>query len=282
MDTDLIDIHTHIVPGLDDGAPNLQKAVEMAAIAARDGIKSLVATPHVMRGAFENNRTDILKKVQDLNLCIKVQNIKLTVLPGAEYYMEEDLPERLAAGQLLTINDTGRYLLVEFPLSIVPAASGDVFQGLISQGVTPIIAHPERNKQILKNPQVLMRFLNRGVLAQVNAGSIRGMYGKEIQECAWRLIETGAAHFVASDAHTTHTRAPVLSDIFAQVEKRLDRETAMILMCRNPWRVTRGRPILNIAARASDDIPSPKPSPKMGLLPKKLRLPWGQAPSTRW
>jgi len=282
MDTDLIDIHTHILPGLDDGAPNLQKAVEMAAIAARDGIKSLVATPHVMRGAFENNRTDILQKVQELNLCIKVQNTKLNILPGAEYYLEEDLPERLAAGELLTINDTGRYLLVEFPLGMVPANSGDIFQGLISQGVTPIIAHPERNKQILKNAQVLMRFLGRGVLAQVNAGSIRGIYGKEVQECAWRFIETGAAHFVASDAHSTNTRAPVLSDIFARVESRFDHETAMILMCRNPWRVTRGRPVLNIAARASDDMPSPRSSPKIGLLPKKLRLPWRQAPSTRW
>ena len=210
----------------------------MASVAAQDGIKRLVATPHINQKNVAGSRQQILKKVGDLNLCLGVQGIKLAILPGGEYSLEMDLPERLAAGQLLTLNDSGRYLLVEFPAAVVPENSGVIFQALLSQGCTPIIAHPERNRHLLQEPELLERFVARGMLSQVTSGSLTGMYGKEIQEYAYKFIQKGLVQLVASDAHSANIRPPLLSPAFAEIEKRWGKELAMVLFCRNPWRVT--------------------------------------------
>lgn len=279
MDTDLTDIHTHILPGLDDGAGDLNQAVAMAVIAAQDGIKTLVATPHVMRGAFDNHHEEILKKVQELNLCLQVQRIKLTILPGAEYYLDLDLLERLAAGELLTINNTGCYLLVEFPSAVIPKKVGDILQAILSKGITPIIAHPERNQELAKYPGMMGSLIARGARAQVTSGSIMGIYGKEAQEAAHQMIEMGFAHIVASDAHSDRTRAPLMSAAFTEIEKRWGTELAMKLFCRNPWRVIRGLPVAAIPPLAQTKSFSEKINVNSKLMIKRLRTPWGQAPT---
>lgn len=276
MDLHLIDIHTHILPGLDDGARDLEQAVAMAAVAVRDGVHSLVATPHVMRGRYDYSRAKILKHVADLNLCLQVQQIKLPILPGAEYCLEQDLPQRLAAGQLLTLNDTGRYLLVEFPASGVPEYAGNVLQGLLSQGITPILAHPERNHRLVKEPDILERLVARGILAQVTSVSITGLNGREVQESALKFIQAGLVQLVASDAHSAHRRPPLMAAAYAEVEQRWGLEFAQLLFCRNPWRVVRGLPLLEVVPpQAAAAAPPPKLSWKTGFLPKKLRMPWG-------
>jgi protein-tyrosine phosphatase len=131
----LIDIHTHILPGLDDGARDLKQSLAMAEAAVRDGITMLVATPHVIRGAYNNRKDEILEHVQNLNQCLKCAGVKLPILPGAEYYLEPDLPELLAAGQLLTLNDTGRYLLVELPAAVIPENTGNVLRARCCRGL---------------------------------------------------------------------------------------------------------------------------------------------------
>lgn len=274
MDRELIDIHTHILPGMDDGAQDLEQAVTMAALAAGEGMKNLVATPHVMRGVYENNRVLILKKVQELNLCLEVQRIKLKILPGAEYYFETDLPERLAAGQLLTLNDSGRYLLVEFPMTNVPFDAFDILRNLISQGITPVIAHPERNQQLVEYPGLMGNLMGLGVATQVTSHSILGLSGKKVQETALQFIEMGAVQIVASDAHSARTRSPALAAAFAEIEKRWGRELAQVLFCQNPWRVIRGRPIIPVTPQPPAEPKPGKNDPKAGRL-KKLRLPWG-------
>ncbi|RDV84794.1 tyrosine-protein phosphatase [Ammonifex thiophilus] len=151
----MIDIHTHILPGLDDGAEDLEEALSMARLALADGVTALVATPHVIRGSFFPSRQEILETVSLLNERLAEQGLPLRVLPGAEYRLEPDLPERLAKGELVPLNDAGRYLLVELPSTFVPPYAERVLYELQLQGVTPILAHPERNAELCRRPELL-------------------------------------------------------------------------------------------------------------------------------
>jgi protein-tyrosine phosphatase len=238
----MIDLHAHILPGLDDGAPDLGEALSMAWLAVEDGIVSLVATPHVTGDHYRTDRTTILSAVEQLNNHLDKYQIPLKILPGAEYRLEPDLPERLARGELLTLNDGGRYLLVELPAAFVPPYTERVLYELQLQGVTPIIAHPERNASFCRRPDLLQALVSRGVPAQVTAGSLTGMFGREAVRMAFYFLECGLAHFVASDAHSSVGRTPVLSPALAEVERRLGVDAARKLVD-NSRRVLEGQAI---------------------------------------
>jgi len=198
----MIDIHTHILPGLDDGARDLEAALQMARAAANDGIRCVIATPHVITGTFENERGQILAAVDELNTAISARQIPVQILPGGEYRLEADLPDRLRAGNVLTLNDNRAWLLVELPASLLPPDYERTLYNIQLQGVTPIIAHPERNQVIIKHPEILKKMSERGILAQLTSASITGSFGKEVQKCSRRLIEQGSIQFLASDAHS--------------------------------------------------------------------------------
>ncbi len=238
----MIDLHAHILPGLDDGAPDLGEALSMAWLAVEDGIEFLVATPHVTEGEYRTDRKTILSAVEQLNGHLDKYEIPLKILPGAEYRLEPDLPDRLARGELLTLNDGGRYLLVELPAAFVPPYTERVLYELQLQGVTPIIAHPERNASFCRRPDLLQALVSRGVPAQVTAGSLTGMFGREAVRMAFYFLERGLAHLVASDAHSSTGRAPVLSPALAEVERRLGADAARKLVD-NSRRVLDGRAV---------------------------------------
>ncbi|NMC26869.1 MAG: phosphotransferase [Syntrophomonadaceae bacterium] len=238
-----IDIHTHILHGVDDGASDLEQSLAMASAAYRDGVKSLVATPHVIKGVFENSREKILKNVANLNYCLKYSGIKMTILPGAEYYLEPDLPKRLAAGELLTMNDNGHYLLVELPATIIPEYTDQIFYDIQLQGVTPIIAHPERNAVLMQKPILLNEWANRGILAQVTTTSINGGFGREVKKKALLFLQTGSAQIVASDGHDARKRAPVFYDAFMEIEHFWGMDIACKLTYDNPERIVNGKRI---------------------------------------
>ncbi|MGB9804438.1 tyrosine-protein phosphatase [Desulfofundulus sp.] len=248
----MIDLHAHILPGLDDGAPDLGEALSMAWLAVEDGIEFLVATPHVMEGEYSTDREAILSAVEQLNSHLDKYQIPLKILPGAEYRLEPDLPERLARGELVTLNDGGRYLLVELPPAFVPPYMERVLYELQLQGVTPIIAHPERNASFCRHPDLLQVLVCRGVPAQVTAGSLTGMFGREAARMAIYFLEHGLAHFVASDAHSSTGRTPVLSPALAEVKRRLGADAAWKLKD-NSRRVLEGR---NIAIEAVGKVPT--------------------------
>ncbi|SHJ32989.1 tyrosine-protein phosphatase [Desulfofundulus thermosubterraneus] len=238
----MIDLHAHILPGLDDGAPDLGEALSMAWLAVEDGIVSLVATPHVDGSRYRTGREAILSAVEQLNGQLNKYEIPLKILPGAEYLLEPDLPDSLARGDLLTLNDGGRYLLVELTAAFVPPYTERVLYELQLQGITPIIAHPERNVSFCRRPDLLRTLVSRGVPAQVTAGSLTGMFGREAARAAFYFLEHGLAHFVASDAHSSTGRTPVLSPALAEVERRLGADAARKLVD-NSRRVLEGRAI---------------------------------------
>jgi len=239
----LIDIHVHILPEIDDGAGSLDEAVEMSRCACGDGISAVVATPHVISGIYHPARETILTAVGRFNSVLRENDIPLEVLPGAEYRLEPDLPERLTRGELLTLNDSGRYLLVEMPSACVPRYAGRIFYELLLRGVTPVIAHPERNTMLVKEPSLLYDLVFRGALAQVTAGSLTGVFGSGAARTARLFLEHGCVHFLASDAHSAGGRAPVLSGALKKAGCFLSPEEAARLVSGNPRRAIRGESI---------------------------------------
>lgn len=239
----MIDLHVHILPGLDDGASSVSEALEMARIAVAGGIKAAVATPHVITGLYNSNKEEILASLENLNKLIDESKIPLKVLPGAEYRLEPDLPVRLARGELLTLGDSGRYLLVELPADFIPQYTGRVIFELLIQGVVPVVAHPERNAGFIKDPSLLYELIARGALTQVTAGSINGRFGSGAAAAARLFLEHGCAHFIASDAHSPRGRAPVLTEAMEEATRILGMDRAGWLVRDNPRRVVHGEGI---------------------------------------
>ena len=239
----MIDLHTHILPSLDDGAGDWDEALEMARLACADGIETVVATPHVLPGLYDNKRDAILKAVKDFNQLLSERRVPLRVLPGGEYRLDPGLPEQLAGGELLTVNDGGRYLLLEFPSDFIPAHAGRIIYELLLQGVAAVIVHPERNAALVRSPDILLDMVEKGALAQVTAGSLTGLYGRSAAAAAAQLIRAGAVHFVASDAHSTKRRPPVLSGAVSALSRLCGRETADLLVCRNPAAAINSLPV---------------------------------------
>lgn len=214
----MLDMHAHILPGLDDGAPDLDTALAMARIAVEDGITTMVATPHFMEGSMENYRELILQKVSEFQLALDEQGIPLNVLPGAEVYLSPETPERLKKGELMTINDKGKHLLVEFPMQCVPAFAEEILFKLKVLGITPVIAHPERNLQLMNFPERVLDLATKGCLLQINSGSITGLYGQKIKKTAHWLVKRDLMHLVGSDAHSAGGRSPRIREALEVVE----------------------------------------------------------------
>lgn len=205
--TGMVDIHTHILPGLDDGAADWDSAVQMARGAAADGIHAVVATPHVNDSRSQPTSELILQKTAQFQERLNQAGIRLRVYPGAEIQLSNDLPDRLRAGDILTIANNGRYLLVEFPVGQLPLYTDNVLFQLQAEGVTPIIAHPERNRIIQNDPGRLAGMIHRGCLAQVTGGSLLGNFGYSAESCACLLVRQGMVQVVASDGHSTSQRS---------------------------------------------------------------------------
>lgn len=245
----MLDMHVHILPGLDDGSPHLEESLAMARIAVEDGIDTIIATPHVMKGIYNNSRTTIIEAVQELQQKLDAQNIALTLKPGAEYYLEPDLPDKLAGGELLTLNN-GPYLLVELPSASVPAYTSRVIYELQLQGIIPVLAHPERNAGFMSQPELLREYAGKGILAQVTTESISGALGKTVQKTALKFIRENLVHFVASDAHSASRRIPVLSPAVQVMKRHYNDETILRLVQTNPAALASGQ---EITAQAEDN-----------------------------
>lgn len=208
----MIDIHCHILPGVDDGAKHVAQSIEMARDAVSKGITTIIATPHHRNGSYDNYKIDIIEAVRELNTVFQEEDIPLILLPGQETRINGDILSDLDNGHLLPLNETSGYLFVELPSSHVPRYTKQILFDLQVKGITPIIVHPERNKEIMENPNLLYEFVSDGALTQVTAGSVAGMFGKKIKNLSLQLIESELTHFIASDAHNTTSRG------FANVE----------------------------------------------------------------
>lgn len=201
----MIDIHSHILPGIDDGAQTENDSIDMAKVAVEEGITHIVATPHHKNRTYDNYRTDIIKHVSVLNDLFAENNLPLTVLPGQEIRIYGEINEDFEAGELLTANET-KYMLIEFPSDSVPQYAEQLFYDMQLAGHIPVIVHPERNRELLTDPNRMYELIRGGALSQVTAASVVGKFGKQIEAFSHQLIESNLTHFVASDAHNTTSR----------------------------------------------------------------------------
>lgn len=214
----MIDIHCHILPGIDDGAKHTEESVEMAKVAVSEGIHTIVATPHHWNGSYNNTRDEIIEAVQALNDRLQEEDIPLTILPGQETRINGDMVHGLETGELLPLNETSGYLFVELPSNHVPRYTKQLLFDLQVQGIKPIIVHPERNKEIMENPDLLFEIVRDGTLTQLTAGSVAGKFGKKIKKLSMQLIEANLTHFIASDAHNTKTRTFAMQEAFSTIK----------------------------------------------------------------
>lgn len=219
----MIDIHSHILPFRDDGAADWEAALAMAQDANRDGITTVIATPHHANGMYMNPASDIRQAVSELNERLRQIGNSLIVLPGQEIRIYDDLFNDLEQGQLLSLAGS-RYILLEMPSSRVPRNMEEVCHELIIQGFVPVIAHPERNAGVAADPSQLERLIELGALGQVTAQSLAGVLGNKLQKLSLELCRRNLVHLVASDAHDSANRPFGLREAYSTLEKELGLE----------------------------------------------------------
>ncbi|WP_083189941.1 tyrosine-protein phosphatase [Orenia metallireducens] len=214
----MIDIHTHILPNVDDGAKDLSESLEIAREAERQGVTMIVATPHYMEEGYGISPAETKKRVEELQEELNRAEINIKILPGAEIYIMPNLAKRLKEGIVPTINN-GRYILVEFPMTKIPDYTDNLLYDLKVMGYTPIIAHPERYKEIQTDPNRLYYWVKDGILAQLNAGSLLGMFGSEVKETAEVLVNHNMVQLMASDLHSNNHRRECLPEGYDRLEQ---------------------------------------------------------------
>ncbi|NOY54107.1 MAG: hypothetical protein GXP58_10905 [Deltaproteobacteria bacterium] len=235
----MIDIHCHILPGLDDGADNPEETIQMCRLALAEGVTAIFATPHLFQEMFSTDRELILSVFERTRNLLEEEGIPLKLYPGSDLHLVPDLPERFAQGKGVTLNH-GKYFLLELPSRVLPKNLHGLVFDLISNGYLPIITHPERNLPILRNPSILLELLSAGALCQITAMSVTGEFGKESEWFSRALIEAGGVHFIASDAHSTGWRNPSLLPALKVAENLVGRETARRFVVDHPEIVLAG------------------------------------------
>ncbi|MCY9017904.1 tyrosine protein phosphatase [Priestia megaterium] len=221
----MIDLHCHILPGIDDGASNDELSLKMAREAVLEGIHTIVATPHHQNGRYFNEKKDIIQYVQELNESLKREQIPITILPGQEIRLYGEILDDYQEEKILTLNDTGKYLFIEFPSSQVPHYAERLLFDIQSKGMIPIIVHPERNSRLLEEPDLLYKFVTNGALAQVTAASVTGHFGKKIKRFSHQLIQSNLVHFVSSDAHNLEGRSFYMREALEVIESEHGQDT---------------------------------------------------------
>lgn len=231
----MIDLHCHILPGVDDGAKNLDEAVEMAKVAECEGIKKIVATPHMFRGHYLSENYEIVQaKNKELNKALRDCQIDIEILPGAEVHISHDLIDKIKKKRKALVLNHSSYMFVEFPSEHVFSGVKEIFFELMSEGITPIIAHPERNSVFRQNPSLLFELVQMGGLVQTNSGSFTRQYGGRTEEGVFRFLDLNLIHFIASDSHSPRRVNMWLSKAVRKVAEKIGEDSALALVNENP------------------------------------------------
>jgi len=244
----VIDLHCHLLPGVDDGAADIAESLAMARIAVADGIRIVACTPHISPGVYDNNGPGIRDAVEELAAALFDNGIDLYLLAGADVHLAPNMVEGLKNGRILTLAES-RYFLFEPPHHIVPPRLEEVAAELLAAGYVPILTHPERLSWIDAHYASIRRLFAAGVWMQITANSMTGAFGKAPRYWADRMLDEGIVHIIATDAHSTGRRRPVLSAARAAAAARLGEAEAD--------RLCETRPLGIIKNWAPDDIVSP-------------------------
>ena len=237
----MIDLHCHILPGVDDGPATLDESLNIARQAANEGIEGIVATPHVYNGVYSCSVKGIEQRVKALNSELDKAGIPLTVYPGAEIQLVPGLTRILKSGEAGSIN-CSRYVLIELGPTFLPEIAKEEFFKLRVNGFIPILAHPERHPRVQNDFGFLTELVLMGSLCQLTAQSLTGGFGKTAKGVAEKMLTKGLAHILATDAHSSKWRKPVLSSAVKRASRLLDnREEALQMVDGRPQAIIDNR-----------------------------------------
>jgi protein-tyrosine phosphatase len=225
-----------MLPGLDDGAKDLQVALAMAKMANADGIGTVACTPHILPGVYNNTAGGIAAAVVAFTTALAEADIPLQITSGADVHVAPNLLDQIHAGKVPTIAGS-RYLLLEPPHHVLLTRLEDFIFGLVAGGIFPVLTHPERLSWIESHYDIIQGLANRGVIMQITAGSLLGTFGRRARYWAERMLDEGIVDLLATDAHDTKHRPPRLSEARDWVAKRWGEETATDLVATNPLRI---------------------------------------------
>ena len=248
----MIDLHCHYLPGIDDGAATLEEALGLARAAAANGIAHAVMTPHIHAGVFENRRSEIERHLEAFRLALRKAGVPLSISLGGEVRIGHELIELMEQDEIPYLGTLGgdRIMLLELPHGNVPVGADRLVAWLRARGVRPMIAHPERNKDVMRSLDKIRPFIKAGCLLQVTAGSITGRFGPQAQQRAHEMLKQDLVFAVATDAHNLEHRPPELAEAHEAVSVLLNADEADLLTRLNPGRVVWG------AAKAAANSPA--------------------------
>lgn len=211
----MIDIHNHILVDVDDGSKNINETIELLKQAKCEGITDIVATPHHLHTRYSNNIENVKIKLNELKKNAVIKELGIRLYAGQEIRITDQIIDDIKNNKIEGINGS-RYLLLEFPSNEVPHYSNQLFYELQTMGYVPIIAHPERNKAIVQNMNLLFELINGGALSQITTSSLLGEYGSNIRKQSLKMIDNNLAHFIASDAHNVSNRPFIMKQLFKE------------------------------------------------------------------
>lgn len=229
----MVDIHCHILPDSYDGPKNMKESVNMCKLAYDTGIRGVICTPHYIFGFKQTaNAKAVQYHTQELNRELKEINLDITIFPGMEVSISHDIIELYESGEILTLNKS-RYMLVELPQNGIPVYTEKLFHELVIREIIPVIAHPERNLNIIKNPRIVEKYVEKGILLQINAGSLEGTLGHKVRNTARYFLNNKLIHFIASDAHTSEYTFKIMADLYKRL-RSINIEYADKIFIKNP------------------------------------------------
>jgi protein-tyrosine phosphatase len=257
----MIDLHNHILYGLDDGPETLKESLEMCRLGYGDGIRTIVATPHMLNGVYQSTRAAILSRTQELNAALsKPENklkpqtanrnpqsplsatdFELLILPGADVHLAEGILRYLKQDRLMTLGNGKKFILVEFPSQGIPYQAEKVLFQMIIQGIIPVLTHPERNPEIGRKPVRYYEMIRMGCLGQVTAMSLTGGFGPMVKRLAEKLLIHRLVHIIASDAHSIEERPPILTPGVKAASRLVGQDEALRMVTEYPRAILEGR-----------------------------------------
>ncbi len=235
-----VDIHSHILPAVDDGARSLEESVSIIKEAVGVGrVKSIVLTPHISVDGID--RLNLICEGFNI-LCkfVKEMGIDISLHLGAELFLHPELPARITEEKRLTTKGSGKYVLIEMPSYEIPIYAPNVFFEILAHGIIPIWAHPERCYEVMDNYKAVYHYMDNGVLLQINAGSLLGMYGKKVRSTAATLVKNGCGHIMASDVHRADDVKTLLPEAFSHLVKMVGDAKAVDMVLSTPTRIING------------------------------------------
>lgn len=228
MKKDIIDIHAHILPSMDDGPGGVDQALMMVNQAFEEGVKSIIVTPHCCNGVYDLSKDDIFCACRKFRGVLEDHSISVQLHPGAEIRLNHDTVKQYDQGRLMTLNNSGRYLLLELPDTFLVDGVSMLLRQFAERGVTTVIAHPERNRLILRNGNIVDRLVSEGALLQITTSSLMGDFGKSVMKVAEGMVTMGVVSFIASDIHPGRRYRMV--DAVKKLEKMVGGSAAHVIV----------------------------------------------------